>query len=183
MNSKGTQPCIHIYPFSPKLPHAVLLYSLLLQPLTPGTTDLVLCPVVLSFWECHIDGIIQYKPFEAGFFTQHNAFEIHACCCESQHPGDSEIGNKAAKGSCALIMLGSQWVFFLIAKLYFFLYFFTPKTFGIEVQPINDVLVVSGEQQRDSAIHIHGFLLPQTLIPSRLAHNVEQSWMVLSRIE
>ena len=101
--------------------------------------------------------------------------EIHACCCESQHPGDSEIGNKAAKGSCALIMLGSQWVFFLIAKLYFFLYFFTPKTFGIEVQPINDVLVVSGEQQRDSAIHIHGFLLPQTLIPSRLAHNVEQS--------
>ena len=98
------------------------------------------------------------------------------------HPGDSETGNKAAKGSCALIMLGSEWVFFLIAKLYFFPYFLTPKTFCTKVQPINNIVVVSGEQQRDSAIHIHGPLLPQTLLPSRLAHNIEQSWTVLSRI-
>ena len=41
--------------------------------------------------------------------------------------------------------------------------------------PINNVVIVSGEQQRDSAIHIHVFVLPQTPLPSRLPHNTEQS--------
>ena len=35
--------------------------------------------------------------------------------------------------------------------------------------------MVSGGQQRDSAIHIHGSFLPQTPLPSRLPHNTEQS--------
>ena len=40
-------------------------------------------------------------------FMLHRAFEIPACCCEHQHPGDSEMANKAAKGNRAL-MLGSE---------------------------------------------------------------------------
>ena len=36
-------------------------------------------------------------------------------------------------------------------------------------------MIVLGEQQRDSAIHIHGSLLPQPPFPSRLPHNIEQS--------
>ena len=36
-------------------------------------------------------------------------------------------------------------------------------------------VVVSGRQQRDSAIHIHVSILPQTPFPSRLPHNIEQS--------
>ena len=46
-------------------------------------------------------------------------------------------------------------------------------------QPINNAVIVSGEQQRDSAIHTHGSILPP--FPSRLPHNIEQSFMVFSR--
>ena len=45
--------------------------------------------------------------------------------------------------------------------------------FYIGVQLINNVVIVSGEQQRDSAIHVS--TLPQTPRPSRLLHNIEQS--------
>ena len=45
------------------------------------------------------------------------------------------------------------------------------------VQPINNVVIVSGEQRRDSAIHIRVSLLPQTPLPCRLPHNIEQSSM------
>ena len=46
--------------------------------------------------------------------------------------------------------------------------------FGIWVLPINNA-VISGEQRRDSAIHIHVSILPQTPLPFRLPHNIEQS--------
>ena len=36
-------------------------------------------------------------------------------------------------------------------------------------------MIVSGEQQRNLAIHIHGFILPQTPLPSSLPHNIELS--------
>ena len=39
----------------------------------------------------------------------------------------------------------------------------------------NNVVMVSGEQQRDSAIHIPVSILPQTPLPSRLPHDIEQS--------
>ena len=42
-------------------------------------------------------------------------------------------------------------------------------------QPINNFVIVSGEQRRDSAIHVHVFHLPQTPLPSRLPRNIEQS--------
>ena len=39
---------------------------------------------------------------------------------------------------------------------------------------MNHVVIVSGGQQRDSAIHIHASTLPQTPLPSRLPNNIEQ---------
>ena len=54
-------------------------------------------------------------------------------------------------------------------SFYFFFKFY------IGVQPINNVVIVSGEQRRDSAIHIYVSILPQTPVPSRLPHNIEQS--------
>ena len=47
--------------------------------------------------------------------------------------------------------------------------------FCIGVQLINNAVIVSGGQQRDSAIHIHVFILPQTPLPSRLPHNIKQN--------
>ena len=49
--------------------------------------------------------------------------------------------------------------------------------FCIRVQLINNAVIVSGEQWRDSAIPIHVSILPQTPLPSRLPHNTEQSSM------
>ena len=37
-----------------------------------------------------------------------------------------------------------------------------------EREPINNVVIVSGGQQRDSVIHIHVSILPQTPLSSRL---------------
>ena len=47
----------------------------------------------------------------------------------------------------------------------------------IGVQLTNNVMQVSGRQQRDSAIHISVFILPQTLLPFRLPHSTEQRSM------
>ena len=44
----------------------------------------------------------------------------------------------------------------------------------------NKVVIASGEQWRDSAIRVHASILPQTPLPSRLPHNVEQSSMYYS---
>ena len=54
-------------------------------------------------------------------------------------------------------------------------FFFFHFLFCIGVMLINNVVIASGEQRRDSAIHIHVSILPQTLLPSRLPHNYEQS--------
>ena len=45
------------------------------------------------------------------------------------------------------------------------------------VSPVNNVVIVSGELWRESAIHIHESILPPSLLPSRLAHDIEQSSM------
>ena len=42
---------------------------------------------------------------------------------------------------------------------------------------MNNVVVISDEQQRDSAILIHVSILPQAPLLSKLAHNIEQSFM------
>ena len=45
-----------------------------------------------------------------------------------------------------------------------------------------NVVIVSGGQQRDSAIHIHVPILPQTPLPARLPHNIGQTslWKALN---
>ena len=53
--------------------------------------------------------------------------------------------------------------------------FFFNFLFCIGIQPINNIVIVSGGQQRDSAIHTHISILPKT--PSHPAHNIEQSSM------
>ena len=57
---------------------------------------------------------------------------------------------------------------------YSFFFFILNFLFGIWVLPINNAVIL-GEQRRDSAIHIHVSILPQTPLPSRLPHNIEQS--------
>ena len=47
--------------------------------------------------------------------------------------------------------------------------------FCIGVEPINNAVMVSGGQQRDSAVPIHVPILLQTPLPSRLPHDIEQS--------
>ena len=49
--------------------------------------------------------------------------------------------------------------------------------FCIGVQPVNNSVIVTGGQQRDSAIHIHVSILPQTPLPSRLTHNIQQDFL------
>ena len=79
-----------------------------------------------------------------------------------------------------------SWLFFNL-NFYFFLIL---KAFCIGVWPINSVVVVLGKQRRDSAIHIHGSILPQTALPSRLPHNraefhvqsVGASWLSILNI-
>ena len=48
-------------------------------------------------------------------------------------------------------------------------------TFWVYSQLTNNIVIFSGEEQRDSTIHTRGPILPQTPLPSRLPHNVEQS--------
>ena len=47
--------------------------------------------------------------------------------------------------------------------------------FYFGVQLMNNVVMASSGEQRDSAIHIHVSILPRTPLPSSLSHNVEQS--------
>ena len=42
-------------------------------------------------------------------------------------------------------------------------------------QLASNVVIVSGEQGRDSAMHIHVSILPQIPLPSKPPHNIEQS--------
>ena len=47
--------------------------------------------------------------------------------------------------------------------------------FCIGIYPINNVVIVSGGQRRNSATHKHVSILPQIPLPSRLPCNIEQS--------
>ena len=59
-------------------------------------------------------------------------------------------------------------IYIFLIYYFFISNFLTPKSFYIGVQMINNVLVVSGEQRKDSAIHIHVSILPQAPRSSRL---------------
>ena len=62
---------------------------------------------------------------------------------------------RGQKEQCPRACLGFFFRDFVIVDYFFFFYFL----FNIKVQPINNVVVISGEQQRDSAIHIHVSIL------------------------
>ena len=63
--------------------------------------------------------------------------------------------------------------FIFILKYHFIL--FLNFLFCIGAEPINSVVIVSGGQQRDSAIHIQVSILPQTPLPSRLPRTIGKS--------
>ena len=65
------------------------------------------------------------------------------------------------------------WTFCFLFCLFFFI---LNISFCIGVEPINNVVIVSSEQWRDSAIHIYVSILLQTP-PSSRPHNIEQSSM------
>ena len=67
-----------------------------------------------------------------------------------------------------LLILLFKWNLVLPLFLYFVLGY---------PQFTNNVVIVPGGQQRDSAIHTHVSVLFQTPLPSRLPHNIEQSSM------
>ena len=66
-------------------------------------------------------------------------------------------------------------LFIVIAFLTF--YFVLELTIQLT---INNVVIVSGGQGRDSAMYKHVSILPQTPLPSRLPHNIEQSSLCCS---
>ena len=64
-----------------------------------------------------------------------------------------------------------------LKNFFFFLFQTLDFLFCIWVQAINNVVVISGEQQRDSAMHMRVSILPQAPLPSRLPRNTEQRSM------
>ena len=53
------------------------------------------------------------------------------------------------------------------------LFYFFNFLFFIGVWLINNVVIVSSEQPRDSAVHTHVSILPPNPLPSRLPHSTE----------
>ena len=76
---------------------------------------------------------------------------------------------------CFGSLLWQELAFFFYLDFHDFFFQTVNFSFCIGVEPINNVVEVSPEKQRDSAVHIHVSILPQTPLPSRLAHNIEQS--------
>ena len=57
------------------------------------------------------------------------------------------------------------------------LFYFFLMLFYIGVELIDRVVIVLGGRKRDSTIHTHVSILPQTLLPFRLSYNIGQSSM------
>ena len=81
---------------------------------------------------------------------------------------------------------GLHFHFHIYIHMCVYMYIYTPhifffKTlkknflFYIAVNSVNSVVILSSVQQSNSATHIHESILPQTPLPSRLPHNIEQS--------
>ena len=69
--------------------------------------------------------------------------------------------------SPGLFVFFMLFLLFILWEFFFFFTFYFILEYG---RLTNNVVIVSGEQQRDSAIHIHVPVLPQTPLPSRLPH-------------
>ena len=75
------------------------------------------------------------------------------------------------------LLFGTQHYFCSVRVLGHWWWYFLKFLFYIGIDPINNVVIVPGGQQRDSAMHIHVFIVPQTSLPSRLLHNTEWSFL------
>ena len=70
--------------------------------------------------------------------------------------------------------------YFKYLFIFSFTYLFLTFSFTLGYSQLtNHVVKVSGKEQRDSAIYIHGFVLPQIPLPSKLPHDSEQSSLCL----
>ena len=69
------------------------------------------------------------------------------------------------KQSPLCYIVGPYWLSIL------FIYLFLDFLFCIGGIGINNVVIVSSEQWRDSVIHMHVSILPQTFLPSMLLHS------------
>ena len=66
-----------------------------------------------------------------------------------------------------------EWLTLSLSYIFNFLFY-------IGVYPLSNVVIVSGGEQRDAAIHVHVSILPQTPLPFKLQHNSEQSSLCCS---
>ena len=73
----------------------------------------------------------------------------------------------------ASMSIGKRWE----KTIWTFLCFLSNFLFCTGVQPINNAVIVSGEQWRDSATYTRVSILPHTSLPARLPHHLEQSSM------
>ena len=76
------------------------------------------------------------------------------------------LGVEGIKQSSLMLLGGTKFIFIFLNFL-----------FCVGVWPVNNVVMVSDEPQRDSAIHIHVSILPGSPLPSRLPQNIEQSFL------
>ena len=93
---------------------------------------------------------------------------------DGNHLLNAKEKQSCSRDSTAVESQGKLWERLcktLLLKVMHFLNFL----FYIWVEPINNVVIVSGAQQSDSVVHIHVPILPQTPLPSRLPHNTEQN--------
>ena len=71
--------------------------------------------------------------------------------------------------------MGRLWILDKFPRLTFINLLIFNFLFYIGVEPINNVVIVAGAHQSNSAVHTHVSVLPQTPLPSRLPHNIAQS--------
>ena len=105
----------------------------------------------VSMWKFRRPGYLGPKNLEG----KHCLQRVHELQCLVQHSVSLDGGVEQLK---FVLKCG---FFFLKHFIYLFIYL-TPKTFCIGVYPINNIVVVSGEHRRNSDIHIHVSILPQT---------------------
>ena len=130
--------------------------------------------VKLERWESPCEHVL-YRWMPVGVFTPSPGSTLRSCvnCSSCGH----SLSGGVVGGEENSTFFGEEGkipvsIFFFIYLIFIFL---TSKTFCIGVQLINYVVIISGQQWRDSAIHINGSILPQTRLPSRLPCNIEQS--------
>ena len=111
-----------------------------------------------------IPGIQLYMTSPAASWYQRWSFQDHILC----------TGTKTCEERNFFLIIPREILKMILSDLSFFFKLFF---FGIRVQPINNVVTISGEQRRDLAMHTHVSILLQTPLPSSQPQNIEKSPM------